>query len=252
MYVIRRHSRKLFFPAGLLALAWLPVLGGALLAARPELRRFRERVMQLSLPPLELPPLPSASTPVEKLPASAYPREMYASPAQLDTMLPWHTVWVTGNVWQDYFSFRAAEFVASQLHQEPDHTRGLRISFGPKANYAGFVRVLDIFPRTGIQRYWLDTQHEPLTFYSFTKKPPPTEPVELLDNCLLCDDVLPYSPPPPSWQQQLRAELAAAFRLSTWRPLFSPDWRYSTLLLLLLPLAATWQLRRLHTTDFRR
>lgn len=251
MYVIRRHSRELFFPAGLLALAWLPVLAGALLAARPELRRFRQRVLQVSMPPIQQHFFESEGKQISLM------AEAYASSKQLATMHLWHTVYFTGNPWQDYLSARTATFVAQQLKTDPDHDRGLRVQFESHSQYRSLVAMLDMFQVVGLKKYWIDTRHEPTTLYSFTVPPKPNPCVDcVVVSFPLLGGCIQYTPPPvpapPSWHNQLRAELAAAFRLSTWRPLFRPDWRYSTVLLLLLPLTAAWQLRRLRTLDFRR
>ncbi|RAK66157.1 hypothetical protein DLM85_15805 [Hymenobacter edaphi] len=155
----------------------------------------------------------------------------------------------TGNAWQDDLSVRTATFVARQLQEEPNQDRGLRIEFEVDSHYQALVRMLDLMRSTDQKRYWLDLKRLPVSLNAFTVYHPPSD-----TGCFLCNDVIPYTPPtppPPSWHHQLRAELAAAFRLSTWRPLFSPAWRYSTLLLLLLPFAAAWQLRRLFATNFR-
>ncbi|RTQ44876.1 hypothetical protein EJV47_27100 [Hymenobacter gummosus] len=246
MYVVRRHSRRLFFPAGLLALAWLLCLGCALLAARPELQRFRQRVLQVSMPPLQ-----QASTNFESVRVSFFPAEIYASPARLDTMHPWHTVQFNGNVWQDDLNLRTAKFVARQLHADPDHDRGLRIQFGQGSQYRNLVAMLNMFQVVGLKKYWFDTQHRPTVMYP-TALYSYTVPGYHASYPSLTCEVLQYLPPPPPWQQQLRAELLAAFEPATWRPLFRPNWRYSTLLLLLLPLAAAWQLRRLRAANSAR
>ncbi|TLM88383.1 hypothetical protein FDY95_24710 [Hymenobacter jeollabukensis] len=160
----------------------------------------------------------------------------------------------TGNAWQDDLSVRTATFVARQLQEELNQDRGLRIEFEAGSHYQALVRMLDLMLSTDQKRYWLDLRRLPVSLNAFTAYHPPSDTVEVDLGRFLCDDVIPHTPPtppPPLWHHQLRAELAAAFRLSTWRPLFSPAWRYSTLLLLLLPPAAAWQLQRLFATNFR-
>jgi hypothetical protein len=238
MYMVRRHSRKLFFPAGLLALAWLLCLGCALLATRPELRRLRQRVLQMSMPPL-----PQAYTDVEGERVSFFPEELYVSPARLDTMHPWHTVQFTGNVWQDDLNLRTATFVARQLQADPDHDRGLRIQFGPGSQYRNLVAMLNMFQVVGLKKYWFDTQHRPTALYptamySYTIPPKPC-PGCLPTYNLTCG-LEAYHPlhPAPSFTAELKELFRRFVSLATWKPLFTPDWRYSTILLLLLPLAA--------------
>lgn len=241
MYVIRRHSRKLFFPAGLLALAWLPVLGGALLAARPEMRP-RQRVLPLHMLPLQ----PSLEGPDgQRIPGWAY-----ASPSQLDTLPTWQTVQFTGNIWQDDWSTRTASFVAQQLRAAPNQDLGLRIQFGPLSRYRSLVAMLNMFQATGLEKYWLDVRHQPASLNTFTEAPaaaPVRQPNAPLP--FICGGVveLPAVPPPP-----LHVELTTLGDATTWQTLLASGWRYATLLLLLLPLAAAWQLHRLQTANSRR
>jgi hypothetical protein len=243
MYVVRRHSRPLFFPTGLLALAWLLCLGCALLAGRPELRH-RYRVMQVSIPPAK-----QAFLRLGKEAIGLYPEELYVSPARVDTMHPWHTVRFTGNPWQDDLSTRTATFVARQLHAEPDHDRGLRIYFESRSLYRSLVTILDLFQVVGLKKYWLDVQHQPTTLYTYTV---PVKP------CLECWSARGFScgtgggywqpRPTLSFNEELKQDFQSLISPATWQPLLSPPWRRLTPLLLLLPLAAAWQLRRLAAT----
>lgn len=244
MYVVRRHSRKLFFPAGLLALAWLLCLGCALLAARPELRP-RQRVLQFSVPSI-------SSLTKNHYATISFPPEWRASPKQLATMHPWYTVRFTDNPWENQFSDRMATFLARQLVVDPNQDRGLRIEFDHNSHYQSLVAMLNMFNSVGITKYWLDIQHEPTSLNTFTEPPVPqtiiskTEPLPLLSKCggIINEPELPPAP--------LHVGLATLVDTAMWQLLLASRWRYSTLLLLFLPLTAAWQLRRLQTANARR
>jgi hypothetical protein len=234
LHLPRRHRRPLLFPPGLLALAWLLWLG---CVALPQMRGMErpEYVMQMTVPPPvqginEMIPLP--------VKGALFWEEPYMAPLEVAAFRPWQDVHFTGNLWNDYFSLQQAHTTVKQLQADPDHDRGLRIKFEPQATYSTLVQMFDLSNVMDVKRYWLDIRHSPTTLYMFTTEPPLfVEDVESMDGCLLCNDVIPYTPK-PTLQENLVQFFAPLSHL------FQHDWRNSTLLLLLMALLSAVRLGR--------
>ncbi|WP_345223981.1 hypothetical protein [Hymenobacter koreensis] len=167
MYVSRRHSRKLFFPVGLLCLPLVLLLGCLTIAWDP-VWGPAGRVLQISMPLLNIDE--------NLLKAQSEPDESHYSPTQLEKFRLWQTVVFTGNPWQDYYSYRTASYYIDQLSQAPEMDAGLRVYFQPTANYRSLVQMLSWVVAADVKRYWIDIRHSPTAFYAVTSKPKPPQP----------------------------------------------------------------------------
>ncbi|QNH61158.1 hypothetical protein [Hymenobacter sediminicola] len=225
LHLPRRHRRPLLFPPGLLALAWLLWLG---CVALPQMRGMgRERVMQLTLAPLQIPYYGVLGT-------NLIGKEPYFSSLELAAFRPWQEVRFTGNLWNDYFSFQQAQTTVQQLRANPDHDRGLRIQFEPQATYSSLVKLFDLFEVENVKRYWLDIRHSPTTLYTFTTKPSGVSYEDVPAFTCGVSAEQSHSVPTPTVWERLAKSLAL---------LHEPDWRNSTLLLLLMALLSVVRLR---------
>ncbi|MBD2715367.1 hypothetical protein KBK19_10000 [Microvirga sp. STR05] len=224
LHLPRRHRRPLLFPPGLLALAWLLWLG---CVALPQMRGMgRERVMQLTLAPLQIPYYGVLGT-------NLIGKEPYFSSLELAAFRPWQEVRFTGNLWNDYFAHKQVQSIVKQMQAEPDYDRGLCVQFESHISYASLVRTLDMLNMYDTKNSWLDIRQSPVTLHAFTSKPIPVatsieaEPLDIIS----CG----YIPSEPTKQELLIKHFAS---------LFQPDWRNSTLLLLLMALLSAVRLGR--------
>ena len=243
LHLPRRHCQPLLFPPGLLALAWLLWLG---CAALPRMRRMEKQqvVMQLAVPSRAL--WRNETVPLPLKDALVF-SETSMSPLELAAFRPWMNVSFTGNLWSDYFSYQQVSIAALDLKKHSYRDSGVRVFFAAPANYRSFIYTLDKFnttnPLAKPVHYWLDIRHQSTAIYAITSKP--AKPMEYyaghqivsiniaplnLSNCLPLD--LPNTASPPSWQK-----------------VFQPDWRNSTLLLLLLAALSAVRLYRQHRTS---
>jgi hypothetical protein len=102
----------------------------------------------------------------------------------------------------------------------------LRIQFNEYASYSSLIYSVNLLNENDIVIWWLDTQQMPTTLYAFTRKPATTSAQ------FFCDTQSHVTPLP---------ELPVPFSLAN---LITPDWRNSTLLLLLIGLISAVQLGR--------
>ncbi|WP_400191643.1 hypothetical protein [Hymenobacter sp. B81] len=230
MYVVRRHSRKLFFPAGLLALAWLLVLGCALIARNPP-APLQTSVM-LSLMPLGN-KMKNTFDAYDKGLAVIW-NAFYGPSAHLETLRSWHTVEFTGNPWQDYYSARLTSFYLQHLTAAPDVDAGVRIRLQPKTTYRQLVTLLDEFTVAGFKSYYVDFRSEPATLYLITRKPEPF----VLDpgGCLVMAQEPAPPRPEPTWLDRI-GQLSAL--------LVNPESHQTPLLIAALAVAGVAALRLL-------
>lgn len=212
LHLPRRHRRQLLFPPGLLALAWLLWLGCVALPQLRGMERPLQSVLQISLPSLHFdggwgigPPL-------------------YASEQQLATFRNWRTVTFTENRFADYFNFSQAAAAVELVKADSTYKAGMRIRFSDNASYASLVYSLDLLNKHDIKTWWLDVQHQPTTLYAFTRRPDPPGTMWVCGNTYTH---IPESSPPRSLAE-----------------FFLPDWRNSTLLLLLMALLSAVRLGR--------
>ncbi|WP_400191644.1 hypothetical protein [Hymenobacter sp. B81] len=197
MYVVRRHSRKLFFPAGLLALAWLLVLGCALVNQR--LSSTRRTAVPIFPWPKDTPSWVNSDNHADRL---GIGRAYYGPAAGLEAFRSWQTVEFTGNPWQDYYSARLTSFYLQQLAAAPDEDAGVRIRLQPKTTYQRLIRLMDEFAIAGLRKWLIDFRREPVTIYLITHKPIPRV---LLPGALPSEDIVEITPPYQelTWLDQL-------------------------------------------------
>lgn len=231
----RRYRRPLLLPPGLLALAWLLWLG---CVALPQVRGMRvQHVMEVNFPPLK-----SKLNILLKYHEDIF-FPPYLPPATIATFRPWQTFTATGNMFEDYFALHNAKAVMQSLSADSKHDLGLRVYLNQQASYASLVQLLDWCNVYSMKQYWVDIEHEPTTLYVFTTKPDPNYK-EIPD--WVCGVSGGYLPPvlhKPFWVQF--DDFVTAFWQFGWlTPLLSPDWRNSTLLLLLLGAISAYRLGR--------
>jgi hypothetical protein len=214
LHLPRRHRRPLLFPPGLLALAWLLWLGCVALPQMRGMERPLQSVLQITAVPLHL----NEGWPLE-LP-------VYSSEQQLAAYRNWKTVTFTGNIFNDYFSLSQAKKAAEFVRTDSTFQAGMQVRFANDASYASFVYAIDLLYQQDFKRWWLDIQHHPTTLYAFVKRHTPAIPIFVCGN-------LDYR---TSLQEPSSSHLLIKF--------FQPDWRNSTLLLLLMTLLSAVQLGR--------
>jgi len=218
LHLPRRHRRPLLFPPGLLALAWLLWLGCVAMPQMRGMQRPRQVVMQLTALPIHgdifgfFPPV-------------------YSSEQQLEVFRAWQTIAFTGNQWADYFSYKQASNEATYVNSDYTYKAGMRVEFQPGSTYNSLILIINMLQKEGIRKWWLDTQHQPTTLYAFTNR---SEPSEQRFVCGTRDYVTRLPRPATLFN-------ATAF--------FYPDWRNTTLLLLLLALLSVIRLYRQHRTS---
>ncbi|MBO0359968.1 hypothetical protein J0X19_18555 [Hymenobacter sp. BT186] len=243
LYLPRRHRRPLLFPPGLLALAWLLWLGCATL---PQMQEPQQGVFQLTVDfkPFrdEMKPLPIQGAFV--IPAS------YMSPLELATLRPWKNISFTGNLWSDYFSYQQVAAATLELKDNNYEDSGVRVFFNTPAHYRSLVYTLDKFNTADTLanrvHYWLDIRHQPTTIYAITSKPVERYPwhnyTAPLWNCIVDNNSISAST--SDWHGRFQEWIHSLSDFTTYAPLFYPDWRNTTLLLLLLALLSVIRLYR--------
>ncbi|NVO84139.1 hypothetical protein [Hymenobacter terrestris] len=222
----RRHRRRLLLPPGLLALAWLLWLG---CVALPQVRGVvPQHVMEVGFPPLH---------------KNLWGYPVDASLQEIAAFRPWQTLAVTGNLFEDYFSLRNAQAFFRHLEADPNHNRGLQVRIGQEASYSSLIQLLDWCNVYDMKRYWVDIRHEPTTLYTFTSKPDPNYKGIPDWVCGVSGGYLPPVLHKPFWVQ-FDDFVTAFWEFGWFASLLSPDWRNSTLLLLLLGAVSAYRLSR--------
>ena len=221
----RRFRRPLLFPPGLLALAWLLCLS---CAALPQMRGAElRRVIQFNQPSITRSPLYWEKSPV------------HLEEDRLEMFRAWQTVKFIGNRWHDYFAERLVLDIFQQFQTNPNRDAGIRITFDDSVTYSSLLYCIDALQYAGHADYWLDIKREPTRLYVYTRY----QPFVGTDHCPTLRRILIIEPEPSYWERFLEA-IGPIFSRETYAPLFSPDWRTSTLLLLLMSLLSIWKLRR--------
>lgn len=238
LHLPRRHRRPLLFPPGLLALAWLLWLG---CVALPSMRGMgpRQVIFQLAV---ESKPFRNEIIPLPLKDALVFPNS-FMFPLELASLRPWKNISFNGNLWSDYFSYQQVSASASELKKHNDRDLGMRVGFAAPASYCSLIYTLNNLstadPIAKRVNYWLDIRHQPTTVYAITSKP--AKSIEYyaghrvidIDNALMNCSVL---------------DIPTNASLLSWQDLFHPDWRCSTLLLLLLAVLSATRLYRQHRT----
>lgn len=219
----RRHCRQLLFPPGLLALAWLLLLG---CAALPQMRRMQQPqvILQLTMQPLKScfdPAFTGSYNTAIRFSSSWLP---CLSADKLEAFRSWQTVTFSGKIFADYFAYQQVLRASEAVKTDTTYRVGLRTHFAPGATYNSLVFSVDLLDKQGIKSWWLDMHHLPTTLYAFTNKPDTAR--------FICGTDAYYIHLPEPGQP---------FDFSI---LLSPDWRYSTLLLLLIGLVSARRLMR--------
>jgi hypothetical protein len=173
MYVPRRHTRRLLLPPVWVALGFLLLLGCQVLQIDKRLRP--ENVLQLTMPMLE-------KVARGKQKAGEPYTYLFTSPlASIKTATHWQETTLVGKPANDLVKEAAIEASVLAIQADKSHARGVRIRLGGSATYRNLVSLLDIMLRLDHQRYWLDIEHRPTTFYIVngkaikTRKIPTTE-----------------------------------------------------------------------------
>ncbi|MBC6698169.1 hypothetical protein [Hymenobacter sp. BT190] len=213
LHLVRRHRRPLLFPPGLLALAWLLWLG---CVALPQMRGMErpESVMQITAVPVHTSEYWQFIPPV------------YSAELQLAQFRQWQSTSFSGNSLVDYFGYQQSNLDAERLRADSTYRLGLKISFDSDATYGNLVSAIDLLDRNDITTWWLDFQPHSTALYAFKNKPKPYQ--------FLCGT---------SYYSTHLPELYAPFSFPL-AELLAPDWRNSTLLLLLMALLSAVRLGR--------
>ncbi|MBC6611829.1 hypothetical protein H8B15_12915 [Hymenobacter sp. BT507] len=224
MYFPRRYRRKLFFPPGLLALAFL-LLMGCMWVSR-DVRLKPKYVIELNMPP----PYPTNDPGINPPPYSL-------SKDKLERFRKWDNFIVTGNKLQDSISLSFASKIALQYQIDTLQEKGMRIILQPKSKYVSMITILDIMKKSNIKKYWFDIFHSPTTFYAITEKYVPTSITEksYMFICGTSDhiEIINYSE---------EAKESFLSRLKQFiLPFFISPWRNSLFLLFLIGIVSMWK-----------
>ncbi|RZK25208.1 MAG: hypothetical protein EOO63_16345 [Hymenobacter sp.] len=96
---------------------------------------------------------------------------LFKTPAELDTVRPWHEVEFIGQPIPDFVAFDNVIQFVKAIQADTSHEGGVRIRFQQHATFSSLVASLDILGTLNQKRYWLDIKHEPLVLYVITNKP---------------------------------------------------------------------------------
>jgi hypothetical protein len=157
LYIPRRHRRKLLLPPGLLALAFLLLVGCGILKAQARIRSYA--VLQLTTPNL-----------CGQL--NSVLKTVCISPAnELEQENRFCTISFTGNSVNDDSNMRFLQHQLYIRHTTADSVafeKGLAIRFHDKSRYASFISVLDTLAQT--KRKWFFHTYAPVsTIYVLSK-----------------------------------------------------------------------------------
>ncbi|TGE25280.1 hypothetical protein E5K00_08845 [Hymenobacter aquaticus] len=235
LYPIRRYRRPLLFPPGLLALAFLLLLGCWVINRNTE--RWQTRyALRLTMPQLTY-----KAYPITGIHFFA----PYNSRLELERFRPWQTITFSGNIWQDYFSLHEARLRTQQLQEYPSQNVGLRIQFTDHATYSDLIQMLDQVQGLALKHYWLDILYKPTTLFVFGVNPQSSATETGIFSC--DNEIVPDAYEPLSFWKWLGNYFTQSHILSTWAPLLQPDWRNSLYMLLLLALVSVGRLLRLRS-----
>ncbi|MBC6607416.1 hypothetical protein H8B13_11355 [Hymenobacter sp. BT188] len=150
LYIPRRHRRKLLLPPGLLALAFLLLLGCGVIA--PIVKERTKAVLQMTT--LKLHP-----------PTDEHERKYWLSNQELVSMRKWTNFQITGNTFCDWYSWQLARQNILSFHNSADSVRGTRIHFGENAKYEYMIKALSYLNEIGVRKYTLDMRTPVTTLY---------------------------------------------------------------------------------------
>ncbi|RSK42176.1 hypothetical protein [Hymenobacter perfusus] len=213
LYLPRRHRRHLLFPPGLLALAGLLWLG---CVAVPRIVRPTQYVKEVVFFPLHVP-------------ADSFGG--FPTPQQIEDLGTWQSITLSGNPWADYFDVKIVENAGLLLAEKQLQHRALHVYLNASTSYNTFIQLLDIPNQLGIERYFIDLRKMPYSINLLGNIPHPNYP-SFICGTEYMKPIKPFS------------EMAEEWITESWATVFAPDWRNTTLLLLLLTALSIRQLRR--------
>ncbi|KUG09818.1 hypothetical protein [Solirubrum puertoriconensis] len=233
MYTARRHSRKLFFPSGLLVLAW--GLWVFCTFIRTDRRAQVQHVMQVTFPLL-----PHTATYQALFRELNYP--------EVISQHSWRTTELNGNRYADSLKLAGLQAAAARLAKSSNDVWGIQIKFGSNARYQSLVTALDIPQRVGLQRYFCFPTSSSYSLYLLGNEPKPiitNEPESIISTwvCGTPYELAKPSPYVPTWQRLLASFAPQTAAVAG--PLVTSAWRYPALLVCLACVAALWQCSRL-------
>jgi hypothetical protein len=215
LHLPRRHRRPLLFPPGLLTLAWLLWLG----------------CVALSQIPLESTPILALFSPQPPRPGLYTNRVDPALTATYVDQSKMPVIFISSAQWGEYFFTKQLDFILPSNSRETPF-KGIEYRFARTSTtedidliVSQLVKRLDLF-------FWLDTRKAPVRIYLYN------EPAE---DSLMCKGIIL---PTIDWPK-LSADEVEEDSI-TCASLLQSDWRYSTLLLLLLASISAIRLYRQH------
>ncbi|QIX62836.1 hypothetical protein HER32_17310 [Hymenobacter sp. BT18] len=143
LHLPRRHRRHLFFPPGLLALAWLLWLGCVMLP-----RVYVHKQTEILLPIFPV----FKTTPLQYNYGAPPYFPIYSSELQLENFRQWQTFTFVGNLWADYFTLRQIR-EASYYLRTTRNKYEYRVYFLPTATYGNFIRFINQLDEYQIFRF---------------------------------------------------------------------------------------------------
>lgn len=153
LYIPRRHRRKLLLPPGLLALAFLLLVGCGVIA--PIVKERTKAVLQATFPN-------SHST------ANIY------SPTtkQLEDRRSWVDFKITGNKLFDWYSWQQAQQRIKASVNNSDTLKGTRIYFHKGASYRYMITTLSYMNTVSVERFTFDLRPTMSILYILDGKRP--------------------------------------------------------------------------------
>ncbi|PJJ59383.1 hypothetical protein CLV45_0800 [Hymenobacter chitinivorans DSM 11115] len=260
MYVIRRHRRHLLFPPGLLALAFLLLLGCQVL--RPWYGVLGPHyVLSLTLPARPVSDVIYPYPDIALFKQVRIGESEHSSQEQLElfSQLPYFRHWqdftFTGEQVARGATAEKARLAFQAMRTDTTRAKGIRIRFTEQASYTSLVQILDWAQSATGDNYLLDIYQGPVTLYAFTNayRPPAIDVDRLFPDgnaiigCSLCNDFYPYSPPPASFWEQMKTWVTQC-KLIWKQALLSSEWLASLSLLCAIMLTTMRKMaRRWHT-----
>ncbi|WP_139923582.1 hypothetical protein [Hymenobacter sp. DG01] len=219
----RRAQHPLLYPPGLLALAWLLLLG---CVALPYIKHPKPKQTILEVA------FPKPGKPIGSL--FGFP-----TPQQVKEFGPWKSVFVLGNLWADYFEVRMIESICLSLVGEQIQHRAVHVYMSEPTSYNTFIQLLDIPNRLGIKKYWIDLRKPPFSINLLGNEPP--DPGYAPFFCGTSSSIIS--------QPEVAPKLSFSEAATEWfaerrNDLYSPDWRNTWRLLLLPSMLSGWQVVR--------
>lgn len=220
----RRHRRKLLFPPGLLALAWLLWLGCVQVGAS------REKLMRRTVVQMTMPPKPTSDT----IYSTTYYNGVQTIPflySQLYKLYHWQDIHLNGDAANDSISALAVSKTIKTMRADTIPNCGIRVRFTSKVRYKTFIRLLDLMALNNQKKYLFDMYHGPFAVYVPVDDYTPQLPIEPLFLCGTDSHVI-LMPLPLT-------------EVNRWELLFqSTEWRRPLWLLVIMAFLASWRIIR--------